>query len=114
MGSSLDPALANIIICIFESRWLRDCSVFYRRCVDDVFALFCSPDHAYKLQEYLSSKYPNMNFSIEKEKDYCLTFVDVKIFRENKKFATSTYRRRPLLRFILTSKVLYLKYIKLI
>ena len=46
MGSSLGPALANVLMCIFESRWFRDCPVFYRHCVDDIFALFCSPDHA--------------------------------------------------------------------
>ena len=51
MGSSLGPALANIFMCSFERKWLRDCPndfkpLFYRRYVDDIFALFSSPDHA--------------------------------------------------------------------
>ena len=51
MESRLGPALANIFMCSFESIWLRDCPndfkpVFYRRYVDDIFALFSSPDHA--------------------------------------------------------------------
>ena len=84
MGSPLD----NIFMCSFESRWLRDCSndfkpVLYRQYVDGIFVLFSSPDHADKFEEYLSSKHPNINFSIEKEKDGCLPFIDVKIFREN-------------------------------
>ena len=81
MGSSLGPALANIFMCSFKSKCLWDCPndfkpVFYRRYVDDLFALFSSPDHAHKSKEYLSSKHPNVTFSIEKEKDGCLRFLE--------------------------------------
>ena len=31
-------------------------------------------------KEYLSSKHPNINFSVEKEKDGCLTFLNANIF----------------------------------
>ena len=86
-------------MCSFESKWLRDCPndfkpVFYRRYVDDIFALFSSPDHADKFKECLSSKHPNINFSIEKEKDSCLPFLDVNIFRENETFATNVYKKK--------------------
>ena len=65
------------------------------RCyVDDIFALFSSPDHADKFKEYLSSKHPNINFSIEKNKDGCLPFLDVKIFHKNVKIATNVYRKK--------------------
>ena len=99
MESSLGPTLENIFMCSFERRCLRDCPkdfkpVFYRRYVDDIFALFSSPDHADKFKEYLSSKHSNINFSIEKEKDGCLPFLDVKIFCENKTFATKVYRKK--------------------
>ena len=48
-------------MCSLESKWLQDCPndfkpVFYRRYVDDIFALFSSPDHVDKFKEYLSSK----------------------------------------------------------
>ena len=41
MGSPLGPALANIFMCSFENKWLKDCPhslkpVFYRRYVDDL------------------------------------------------------------------------------
>ena len=68
--------------------------VFYRRYIDDIFVLFSSPDHADKFREYLSSKHPNIKFSIEKEEDGCLPFLDVNIFRENDKFATNVYRKK--------------------
>ena len=42
----------------------------------------------------MSSKHPNIKFSIEKEEDGCLPFLDVNIFRENDKFATNVYRKK--------------------
>ena len=50
---------------------------------------FSSPNDADKFKEYLSSKNSNINFSIEKEKDCFLFFLDVNILRENEKFATN-------------------------
>ena len=99
MGSPLGPALANIFIYSFESKWLRDCPndfkpVFYRRYTDDIFVLFPSPDNADKFREYLSSKHPNTKFSVEKEEDGHLTFLDINIFCENDKFATNAYRKK--------------------
>ena len=48
MGSPLGPALANIFMCSFENKWLKDCPhslkpklVFYRQYVDDI--LYCFP-----------------------------------------------------------------------
>ena len=75
MGSPLGQAIDNIFMCSFESKWLQDCPndfkpVFYRHYVDDIFALFSSPDHADKFKEYLSSKHPNINFTIENFKSF--------------------------------------------
>ena len=114
-GFPLGPALANTFMWSFESKWLRDCAtdfkpVFYRRYTNDIFVLFSSPNHADKFREYLSFKHPNITFSIEKEKDGCLPFLDINIFRENDKVAT----KWPLAGFIPTSEVLYLKHIKLV
>ena len=98
-GVAMGPALANIFLCSFESKWLRDCPndfkpVFYRCYIDDIFVLFSSPDHADKFREYLSSKHPNIKVSIEKEEDGCLPFLGINIFRENDKFATNVYRKK--------------------
>ena len=72
IGSPLGPALANIFMCNFGNKRLKDCShslkpVFYRWYVDDIFVLFSSLDEAEKFKKYFSSKYPNINFSLEKE-----------------------------------------------
>ena len=83
----------------FESKQLRDCPndfklVFYRCYINDIFVLFSSPDHAGKCKEYLSSKHPNIKFSIEKEQDGCLPFLDINILHKNEKFATNVYRKK--------------------
>ena len=75
MGSPLGPVIADIFMCSFESKWLPDCPndfkpVFYRRYVNDIFALFSSPVHADKFKEHLSSKHRNINVSIENFKSF--------------------------------------------
>ena len=62
MGSPLDPALANIFVCSFERKWLRDCPndfkpVFYRRYVNVIFELFSSFDLTDTFKGYLPSKH---------------------------------------------------------
>lgn len=99
MGSPCGPALVSIIICSFENKQFKNCShglisVFYKRYVDDIFVLLSSLDHAEKFKTYLSSKHANINFSLEKEIDGCLSFSDINVFREKGKFATSVYRRK--------------------
>ena len=99
MGSPLGPALANIFMCRFESKCLRDCPndfkpMFYRCYIDDIFVLFPSPDHVDKFREYLSSEHPNIKFSIEKEEDGCLRFLEINVFRENDIFAINVYRKK--------------------
>ena len=52
----------------YEQIWLNDCPedfkpVYYRRYVDDIFALFCSPDHLEKFTNYLNSKHKNIKFT---------------------------------------------------
>ena len=42
----------------------------------------------------MSFKHPNINFSIEKEKDGCLCFSNVNNVHENNKFATDIYRKK--------------------
>ena len=99
MGSPLGPALANIFMCNFENKWLKDCPhslnpIFYRRYIDHIFVLFSSLDQAEKFKKYLSSKQPNINFSLEKEKEGRLSFLDVNIFYEKGNFVTNVYPKK--------------------
>ena len=104
MGSPLGPALANIFMCSFENKWLKDCPhslkpVFYRRYVDDIFVLFSSLDQAEKFKKYLSSKHPSKKLSLEKENDGGLSFLYISIF----------CGKRPSVVFILIPTASYLK-----
>ena len=77
MGSPLGPALANIFMCSFENKWLKDCPlslkpVFHRWYVYDIFVLFSSLDQEEKFKNYLSSKHPSIKVSLEN--DGCLSF----------------------------------------
>ena len=88
--------------------------VFYRRYIDDIFVLFSSPHHADKFREYLSSKHPNINFSIEKEEDGPLPFLDINIFHKNDKFATNIYRKKTFSGVYTNFKSLNLRRIKVV
>ena len=98
MGSPLGPTLANIFLCYHESNWLKDCPkdfkpVYYKRYVDDIFVLFNKPEHAQFFLGYINKKHKNMKFLSETEINGSLSFLDVKIFRENDKFVTSVFRK---------------------
>ena len=81
MGSPLGPSLANVFLCFHEQVWLNDCQedfkpVYHRRYVDDIFALFCSPDHLENFTNYLNSKHKNIGFTYEKKVTiHCLFWI---------------------------------------
>ena len=56
--------------------------------------MFSSLDQAEKLKKYLSSKHPNIKFSLEIENDGRLSFLDINIFREKGKFVTNVYQKK--------------------
>ena len=55
--------------------------------------MFSSPDYPGKFREHFPYKRTNINLSKEKEKDDCLSFLDVNIFREIEKFITNVNRK---------------------
>ena len=60
--------------------------------VDDIFALFRSPDHLEKFTNYLNSKH-NIKFTYEKESNNSLPFLDILISRSENGFKTSVYHK---------------------
>ena len=56
--------------------------------------LYCFPLSIKQFKKYLSSKYANINFLLEKENDGCLSFLDINIFREKGKLITNVYRKK--------------------
>ena len=98
MGSPLGPILANIFLCHHEKRWLRNCPaefkpINYIRYVDDTFVLFWDESHVDKFQKYLNEQHPNIKFTVEKEQDNVLPFLDVLVKRTDIEFTTGTYRK---------------------
>ena len=86
MESTLGPTLANAFLCFHEQIWLNECpddfkSVYYRRYVDDIFVLLCSPDQLEKFKNCSNSKHRNIRFTCEKEHNNSMPFLDVLITR---------------------------------
>ena len=98
MGSSLGPTLANVFLCYQEKFWLQNClskfkPVIYRRYVDDTFLLFRSKHHIEKFRNYLNGQHKNIKCISETEYENSISFLDIKITRDNDKFMTSVYRK---------------------
>ena len=98
MGSPSGPTLANIFLCFHEQIWLDNCPVefkpvIYRRFVDDTFLLFRSKEHIEKFRLYLNCQHPNIKFTSEIEENNSISFLDIKINRDNNRFLSSVYRK---------------------
>ena len=97
MGSPSGPTLANIFLCFHEQIWLDNCPVefkpvIYRRFVDDTFLLFRSKEHIEKFRLYLNCQHPNIKFTSEIEENNSISFLYIKINRDNNRVLTSAFR----------------------
>ena len=76
MGSPLAPVLANIFMGFHESKWLDEYNLnkpeFYLRYVDDVLAAFDN-----KILFFENNRHPNIKFTIEKQINHPIAFLDV-------------------------------------
>ena len=94
MGSPLGPSLSNAFLYFYEQIWLNDFKpVYYRRYVDDIFALFRLPDHLEKFPSYLNSKHKNIKFTYEKKSNNSLLFLDILMSRSEDGFKASVYQK---------------------
>ena len=86
------------MVIYHEKNWLEHCPLeyrplYYRRYVDDILVLSNSAEHLKRFHRYLNSRYLNIPFTIENEKDNRMSFLEVNIIREKDKFTTSVYRQ---------------------
>ena len=98
MGSLLGPTLTNVFMCHLENIWLENCPshfkpIVYRRFVDDTLLLFPSKNHVERFRNYLNKQRKIIKPTTEIEENGSLSFLDIKISRENNKFMTSVYRK---------------------
>ena len=82
MGSPLGPILANIFMCHLEEKIFNNNNLaykpkFYRRFVDDTFAVFENTNQAELFLTFINNLHKNIKFTVEIEKDNCLPFLDI-------------------------------------
>ena len=75
------PVLANIFMGFYESKWLNEYNFnkpkFYLRYVDDILAAFEKEKDSLNFLNFLNKKYPNIKFTIEKQVNKYIAFLDV-------------------------------------
>ena len=93
MGSPLSPVMANIYMEYFEDMALNSAPLWptmWLRYVDDTFILW---PHQEDVLEYVNTIRPSIQFTMEKEKDNQLAFLDILITRTECGFKTTVYRK---------------------
>ena len=98
MGSPLGPVLANLFMGYHEKKWLQEFNkgkvLMYKRYVDDIFCMFGNEKDAENFFEFLNCRHKNIKFTIEKESNKFLSFLDILIKNEGNRFSTSVYRKK--------------------
>ncbi len=83
MGSPLGPALANIFVGFRERKLFQSTTQLrphaYFRYVDDTFAVFKDEEEIQRFYGDLNSLHPNLQFTIEHEREGKLAFFDVMV-----------------------------------
>ena len=95
MGSPLNPVLANLFMGYHERKWLQsfeECElILYRRYMDDIICLLNRISDADKFFVSLNQRYPKIKFTIEKQTEKQLSFLDLLITCNADNFLTSVY-----------------------
>ena len=98
MGSPLAPVLANLFMGFHEQNWIEQATnvkpIFYKRYLDDIFAVFESESDADAFYSYLNTRHENIKFTFEKEKDNKLPFLDILINNNESDLQTSVFHKK--------------------
>jgi len=95
MGSLLGPVLVNIFVWYHESLLFDSTTkpCMHQRYVDNTFAISKTENDREIFYNKLNILHPSLKFTLEKETDGTLPFLDVKIEKDTNKFLTSVYRK---------------------
>ena len=97
MGFPLAPVLVNLFMGFHEQNWIEQAtnvkSIFYKRYVNDIFAVFESESDADAFYSYLNTIHENVKFTFEKEKDK-LPFLDILINNNEFDLQTSLFHKK--------------------
>ena len=81
MASPLAPVLTNIFLGFYKSKWLNEYNLnkpkFYFRYVDDILAAFDNKQDSLNFLIFLNNRHPNIKFTIEKQINHSIAFLDV-------------------------------------
>ena len=98
MVSPLGPVLANLFMGYYEQKWLQsfeECEVIlYLRYVDDIICLFNSESDADKVFVFLNECHGKIKFTIGKQTQNQLSFLDLLITSNGDNFLNSVYRKK--------------------
>ena len=90
MDSPLGPILANMFVGFQEAHNAEEhWPMLYRRFVNDTFLVSLCDDQAKKFFEMLNA----LHFTMEREDESCLLFMDVLVHRQNGDLVHSVFRR---------------------
>jgi len=98
MGCRLGPIVSDICMDHFENLHMEELTKLgvkiWLRYVDDTFVVIKDKNNADKILEFLNKQHKTLKFTMEKEVNKSINFLDVKISRENdNSISTSTYRK---------------------
>ena len=94
MGSPLSPVLTNIYIEYFKEMALGSTSLkpsMWLRYVDETFVLWPHQEDVQALLDHMNSVQPSIQFTMEKEQNNKLPFLDVLIAHTEQGFRSSVY-----------------------
>ena len=98
MGFPLAPVLANIFMGFHEFKSLNEYNLnkakFYLRYVDDILTAFYKEQDSLNFLNFLNKRHPNIKFTIEKQINHSIAFLDVLISGIiNKNLTLQTYHK---------------------
>ena len=94
MGSPIASSMATIFMNHVEEQMINyagNLPTFYRRYVDDIFLIFENQCDCQPFYDYMNSIHPSIKFTFESENCNELPFLDVKVFRKDRKYFTTQY-----------------------
>jgi predicted GIY-YIG superfamily endonuclease len=98
MGSPLSPLVCDIFMEDLEERAIESAAVkplLYKRYVDDTFVIW--PESMQPVEhflDHLNNQSSSIKFTMEKEQDEKIPFLDVLVYKNNNKLSTAVYRKK--------------------
>ena len=98
MGSPLSPIVANVFMEDFETRALDTSPKkpkMWHRYVDDVFVIWPHGDQLLEeFHQHLNRQNPSIQFTVEREAEGKIAFLDVQLKKVRTKIHTSVFRKK--------------------